>query len=93
VAFSYNYILTNNLANWTVYLTGIKRVEAVDTYTVKSFCTAPKADVLTDRHLHRAGTHLVQGARQGCRFHRTKVKLPSWAQGRIKRSAISRTAM
>ena len=80
VAFSYNYILTNNLANWTVYLTGIKRVEAVDTYTVKIFCTAPKADVLTDG-IYIVPEHIwskVPGKVAGSTY---KVKLPLVGSG------------
>ncbi len=80
VAFSYNYILANNLANWTVYLTGIKRVVAVGDYTVKIFCSAPKADLLTDT-VYVVPQHIwskVPGKAAGSTF---QVKLPLVGSG------------
>ena len=80
VAFSYNYILANNLANWTVYLTGIKRVVAVGDYTVKIYCSAPKADVLTDG-IYIVPEHIwskVPGKAAGSTY---KVKVPLVGSG------------
>jgi len=51
VAFSYNQIIDNELANFAPYLTGIKHVTAVDDYTVRFDCTQPKADVLYNTNL------------------------------------------
>ena len=80
VAFSYNYILANNLANWTVYLTGIKRAVAVDDYTVKILCNGPKADILTDT-VYIVPQHIwskVPGKAAGTSY---KVKVPLVGSG------------
>ncbi len=46
VAFTYNYIIKNNLFAFTSYTTGIKQVVAVDPTTVKFILARPKADML-----------------------------------------------
>jgi peptide/nickel transport system substrate-binding protein len=46
VAFTFNYIRTNQLANFTSYLTYIKKVTALDDATVRFECSRPKADIL-----------------------------------------------
>ncbi len=46
VAFTYEYIIRNNLAAYTSYTTGIQRVVAVDPLTVRFICSAPKANIL-----------------------------------------------
>jgi len=45
VAFSYNYIIRNNLTNMSILTTSIKRVDVVDPTTVRIVCTEPKANV------------------------------------------------
>ncbi len=45
VAFTYTYIIKNDLTNLTNYTTGIKTVTAVDPTTVRIVCSAPKADL------------------------------------------------
>lgn len=47
VAFTYNYIVDNDMSGYTIYTAGITRVEAVDDYTVRIECDRPKADLLT----------------------------------------------
>ena len=44
VAFTYNYIVKNNMTNLTNYTQGIKSVKALDPTTVQVTCIAPKAD-------------------------------------------------
>ena len=46
VAFTYNYIIDNELTNWTSYTQGIKHATAVDDTTVRFDCSEPKADML-----------------------------------------------
>jgi len=46
VAFTYNYIIKNNLWVFTMYTTGIKRAVALDDYTVQFQLKYPKADML-----------------------------------------------
>jgi peptide/nickel transport system substrate-binding protein len=46
VAFTYNYIIDNDLSAFTVYTDGMKHVEAVDPCTVRIACDQPKADML-----------------------------------------------
>jgi len=46
VAFTYNYVIDNDLAAYTPYTAGLKRVEALDDHTVRFDCTYPKADML-----------------------------------------------
>jgi peptide/nickel transport system substrate-binding protein len=46
VAFTYNYIVNNDLTNWTSYTQDIKKAVAVDDTTVRIYCTQPKADML-----------------------------------------------
>ena len=46
VAFTYNYIIDNDLANWTSYTQGITHATAVDDTTVRFDCSEPKADML-----------------------------------------------
>jgi peptide/nickel transport system substrate-binding protein len=45
VAFTFNYIIKNDMTNLTNYTQGIKTVEVVDPTTVKIVCSAPKADL------------------------------------------------
>jgi peptide/nickel transport system substrate-binding protein len=46
VAFTYNYIIENDLTNWTSYTKGIVKATAVDDTTVRIDCSQPKADML-----------------------------------------------
>ncbi len=46
VVFTYDYILKNDMSNFTSYTAGITRVTALDQYTVQMACSAPKADML-----------------------------------------------
>ncbi len=45
VAFTYTYIIKNDMTNLTNYTIGIKTVTAVDPSTVRIVCEAPKADL------------------------------------------------
>jgi len=45
VAFTYTYIIKNDMTNLTNYTSGIKTVTALDPATVRIVCTAPKADL------------------------------------------------
>ena len=45
VAFTYTYIIKNDMTNLTNYTSGIKTVTALDPSTVRIVCTAPKADL------------------------------------------------
>ena len=45
VAFTYTYIIKNDMTNLTNYTAGIRSVTAVDPSTVRIVCTAPKADL------------------------------------------------
>jgi len=46
VAFTYNYIVKNQLTNWTAYTQNIIRAVAVNDTTVRIECSQPKADML-----------------------------------------------
>ena len=46
VAFTYNYIIDNDLTNWTTYTQGIEKATAIDDTTVRIDCSQPKADML-----------------------------------------------
>ena len=46
VAFMYEYILKNDMSNYTSYVQGITKVTAVDPTTVQMVTKAPKADML-----------------------------------------------
>jgi peptide/nickel transport system substrate-binding protein len=46
VAFTYNYIIDNDLSNFTAYTEGITRAVAVDDTTVRFDCSEPKANML-----------------------------------------------
>ena len=46
VAFTYNYIIDNELAAFTSYTTNIDKVVAVDDYTAEFQCSKPKANML-----------------------------------------------
>ena len=46
VAFTYNYIIDNDLSNWTPYTQGITHATAADDTTVRFDCSQPKADML-----------------------------------------------
>ena len=45
VAFTYTYIIKNDMTNLTNYTQGIKTVTALDPATVRIVCSAPKADL------------------------------------------------
>jgi peptide/nickel transport system substrate-binding protein len=45
VAFTYNYIVKNDMTNLTNYTLGIKTVTALNPTTVRIVCSAPKADL------------------------------------------------
>jgi peptide/nickel transport system substrate-binding protein len=45
VAFTYNYIIKNDMTNWTNYTAGIKDVVALNATTVRIVCSAPKANM------------------------------------------------
>ncbi len=45
VAFSYNYIIRNDLTNMSILTTSIKRVDVVDPTTVRIVCSQPKANI------------------------------------------------
>ncbi|MBM3146723.1 MAG: ABC transporter substrate-binding protein [Actinobacteria bacterium] len=47
VAFSYNYVIDNEMWNYTSLTAGIERVEAVDPTTVRIVCAQPKPDMLS----------------------------------------------
>jgi peptide/nickel transport system substrate-binding protein len=46
VVFTYEYIIRNDMASYTSYTVGIKRVVAVDPLTVRFICSVPKANML-----------------------------------------------
>ena len=46
VAFTFNYIMENQLYSYTFYMTSIKSVTALDDTTVRIVCSQPKADIL-----------------------------------------------
>jgi peptide/nickel transport system substrate-binding protein len=46
VAFTYNYIIKNNMETLTAYTRLIKEAVAVDDYTVKMICSKPKPDMI-----------------------------------------------
>jgi peptide/nickel transport system substrate-binding protein len=46
VVFTYNYVIDNQMSNFTSYVQGIKHATAVDDYTVSMVCAQPKADML-----------------------------------------------
>ncbi len=46
VAFTFNFIIQNNATNWTSYTANIKKVTAVDDYTVRFDCSAPTPALL-----------------------------------------------
>ncbi len=48
VAFTINYIVDNNNANWIAYMTNIKKATAVDPSTVRIDCSAPQPALLTN---------------------------------------------
>jgi peptide/nickel transport system substrate-binding protein len=47
VAFSWNYIIENELSAFTMYTTGVKDVQVADDYTVQFNLTRPKADFVS----------------------------------------------
>ena len=47
VAFSYNYMIQNNMANYASATAAIERAVVVDPLTVRLICSSPKADMLT----------------------------------------------
>jgi peptide/nickel transport system substrate-binding protein len=46
-AFTYNFIIKNQIANFVTFLTGVDHAEVVDKYTYKVVCKAPVANMLT----------------------------------------------
>jgi peptide/nickel transport system substrate-binding protein len=46
VAFTYEYIIRNNMASYTSYTVGIKQVVAIDPLTVRFVCSTSKANML-----------------------------------------------
>jgi len=46
VAFTFNYIVKNNISGYTMFTTGIKDAVALDDYTVQITCLTPKANIL-----------------------------------------------
>ena len=46
VAFTYEYVIRNQMASYTSYTVGIKKVVAVDPLTVRFICSTPKANML-----------------------------------------------
>ena len=46
VAFTFNYIVKNEISGYLMFTTGIKDAVALDDYTVQINCKAPKADML-----------------------------------------------
>jgi peptide/nickel transport system substrate-binding protein len=47
VAFTYNYIVDNQMSAFTIATTGIEEARVVDPYTVQIVCKQPKADLLS----------------------------------------------
>ena len=47
VAFTFTYIIKNNMTNFTAYTESIDKVVPVDDLTVKFYCSKPKANMLT----------------------------------------------
>ncbi len=45
VAFTYNYVIDNELANFTSYTNLIKKATVIDDYTVEFTCSKPKPDM------------------------------------------------
>jgi peptide/nickel transport system substrate-binding protein len=45
-AFTYNFIIENQIANFITFLTGVDRAEVVDKYTYRVFCKQPVANML-----------------------------------------------
>jgi len=46
VAFSYNYVIENDLQNWTAYTNLIDEAVVIDDYTVQFTCSKPKPDMI-----------------------------------------------
>ncbi|HSL94495.1 MAG TPA: ABC transporter substrate-binding protein [Thermoleophilia bacterium] len=46
-AFTYNYIIENEIAAYINFLTGVERAEVVDDYTYRVICAEPVANLLT----------------------------------------------
>ena len=46
VAFTFNYIIKNNLTSYTFYTSSIEKVVALNDSTVRFVCSQPKADIL-----------------------------------------------
>ena len=46
-AFTYNFIIENQIANFITFLTGVDHAEVVDKYTYKVICKTPVANMLT----------------------------------------------
>ena len=65
VAFTYNYVIKNQLSNYTMYTNFIKSVTAPNDNTVVFTCSRPKANMLNMWVLHRARS--TSGARSPAR--------------------------
>ena len=46
-AFTYNYIIEQQIANFAMFVAGVDRAEVVDKYTYKVYCKTPVANMLT----------------------------------------------
>ena len=46
VAFTYNYVIENEMSNYTAYTNLIEKATAVDDYTVEFVCSKPKPDMI-----------------------------------------------
>ena len=92
VAFTYNYIIENDLSNFTTATEGIKSAVAVDDTTVQVRVLQAQG-----QHAHRVGAdparaHLVQDLRQGRRQQVPQQRRRSSAPGRSSAWSGRRTA-
>ena len=46
VAFTYNYVVENEMSNYTAYTNLIDKATAIDDYTVEFVCSKPKPDMI-----------------------------------------------
>ena len=67
VVFTYTYIIKNDLTAFTSYTNSIEKVVALDDFTVKMTCSAPKANMLRLWIPILPAAHLEQGPRQARR--------------------------
>ena len=64
VAFTYNYIIQNEMENFTAYTNLIEKATAIDDYTVEFVCSKPKPDMIRQLGADPARARLVQGRPQ-----------------------------